>query len=196
MWLNKGKDAADAVTGAAAAGLHLPRTRHRKLLYYKTFLQNTGVKKTKGYGRQVDRVRGGTRVDVNKPRSGASTALTISGLAGSRTCRSGRGSGERGRRRRVAGQHKYTHLVWSHDERSKTTSRPTLRSRRAPVQSTSPHPAPDWRVAELGASERRPRCTVQRPARRPPPRPQSTTPPVRLYDRPQNYPFLKCTFNE
>ncbi|CAH2102798.1 unnamed protein product [Euphydryas editha] len=46
------------------------------------------------------------------------------------------------------------------------TSRPTLRSRPAPMQFTSPHPAPDWPNAAR-ASERRPRaaaCTVPRRA--------------------------------
>ncbi|CAG4965521.1 unnamed protein product [Colias eurytheme] len=129
----------------------------------------------------VVRERCSTRADVNKPRSGASTALTISGILGSgadvvavtRVVKSGGV---------VTGQHKHSHTGWfragirfiklsKHD-----TSRPTLRSRPAPVQFTSPHPAPDWQYAarasdDLALQRAPPRAAAPFRAAPPPRRP-------------------------
>lgn len=134
---------------AVDIGVCISETKHNRKSRVRTRCRDTG-------GRLIE--RGGTRADVNKPRAGASTALTISGIFRSVVGRSGRSgprSEERGRRYRKQHKHSDTQdspehalLTYEHDR-----SRPTLRSRLAPMQFTSPHPAPDWLNGAARASD-------------------------------------------
>ncbi|CAG9796780.1 unnamed protein product [Diatraea saccharalis] len=139
-----------------------------------------------GYGRQVERKRCGLRADVNKPRVGATTALTISGILRpvvvEKSGSSGPRSGERRRCREISalqalGSHRVVQSTHAHGTHENDTSRPTLRSRLTPMQFTSPHPAPDWRGASVRATTSR--CSVHRPAPRAPSPPRPAALPTR-----------------
>lgn len=116
---------------------------------------------TQGYGRQVEwkRYINGTRADVNKLWSGASTALTISGIFGPAMGLFGH-SGPRSEERRRGQREELQalgHSGWfcwrTRNNIRSHTSRPTLRTRPVPMQFTSPHPAPDWRYAARASDD-------------------------------------------
>lgn len=148
--------------GAVDVGVCISETKHNRKSRVRTRHRDMG-------GRW--RERAGTRADVNKPRAGASTALTISGIFGSVAVRCGRcgpRSEERRRRQRKQHKHRVTQGGSARTRYIRTRFVPsyTTVSRPAPMQFTSPHPAPDWHSTRR-ASERRPRaaaCTVPRPA--------------------------------
>lgn len=135
--------------GAFDVGVCISETKHNRKSRVRARWRDTG-------GRL--RERGGTRADVNKPRSGASTALTILGIHGSRLgwdSRNGPRSGERVRRQRGQHKHSVTQDGSAHALRKNEheTSRPTLKSRPVPMQFTSPHPAPDWQCAARASDD-------------------------------------------
>lgn len=136
-------------SGAVDAGVCMSETKHNRKRRVRTRHRDTG-------GRWRERVD--TRVDVNKPKAGASTVLTISGIFKSVEVRCGH-SGPRSeeRRRRQRKQHRHTitqiGLKHAHGTLEYDTSRPTLRLRPAPMQFTSPHPAPDWQSAARASDD-------------------------------------------
>lgn len=136
-------------------------------------------KRRRDIGGRFDRERGGSRADVNKRRSGASTALTISGILGSGARRWAHGvprSGERARRRREHSTNTITqdgsvHALGTYVNIRRPVLHYVHGPRRCSLRHRIPLPTDDGTRRERATTSR---CSVHLPAPRLlPPRPNS-----------------------